>query len=122
VSKRLGSPYRSGRVADWLKVKNPAAGTRLTCRPEKRAFKRLTAAPVRRPGVLLSSNQDDTTMRPIAGLLLAFALALVNAPANAQAGATPATLDNRESAHSSTASEPNGAAAQTPQSMMFAAR
>jgi ATP-dependent DNA ligase len=25
VSKRRGSPYRSGRVADWLKVKNPAA-------------------------------------------------------------------------------------------------
>jgi bifunctional non-homologous end joining protein LigD len=25
VSKRLGSPYRSGRVDDWLKVKNPPA-------------------------------------------------------------------------------------------------
>jgi bifunctional non-homologous end joining protein LigD len=25
VSKRLGSPYRSGRVDDWLKVKNPAS-------------------------------------------------------------------------------------------------
>jgi bifunctional non-homologous end joining protein LigD len=25
VSKRLGSPYRSGRVSDWLKIKNPAA-------------------------------------------------------------------------------------------------
>jgi len=25
VSKRLGSPYRSGRVAHWLKIKNPAA-------------------------------------------------------------------------------------------------
>jgi bifunctional non-homologous end joining protein LigD len=23
VSKRLGSPYRSGRVNDWLKIKNP---------------------------------------------------------------------------------------------------
>ena len=41
-------------------------------------------------------------------------LALANAPAHAQAGATPATPDNGESAHSSTASEPNGAAAQTP--------
>jgi soluble lytic murein transglycosylase-like protein len=41
-------------------------------------------------------------------------LALANAPANAQAGATPTTPDNGESAHSSTASEPNGAAAQTP--------
>jgi bifunctional non-homologous end joining protein LigD len=25
VSKRLGSPYRSGRSADWIEVKNPAA-------------------------------------------------------------------------------------------------
>jgi bifunctional non-homologous end joining protein LigD len=25
VSKRLGSPYRSGRVDCWLKIKNPAA-------------------------------------------------------------------------------------------------
>jgi bifunctional non-homologous end joining protein LigD len=25
VSKRLGSPYRSGRTKHWLKVKNPAA-------------------------------------------------------------------------------------------------
>jgi ATP-dependent DNA ligase len=25
VSKRLGSPYKSGRSADWIKVKNPAA-------------------------------------------------------------------------------------------------
>jgi ATP-dependent DNA ligase len=23
VSKRLGAPYRSGRSADWIKVKNP---------------------------------------------------------------------------------------------------
>jgi ATP-dependent DNA ligase len=25
VSKRLGSPYRSGRSPHWLKIKNPAA-------------------------------------------------------------------------------------------------
>jgi hypothetical protein len=25
VSKRLGSKYRGGRSADWIKVKNPAA-------------------------------------------------------------------------------------------------
>ena len=25
VSKRLGSPYTSGRVNDWLKIKNPSA-------------------------------------------------------------------------------------------------
>ena len=28
VSKRLGSPYRSGRSHDWLKSKNPARGAR----------------------------------------------------------------------------------------------
>src|SRR5690348_397668 len=27
VSKRLGSPYRSGRSAHWVKVKNPKAPT-----------------------------------------------------------------------------------------------
>ena len=53
-------------------------------------------------------------MLRLAKPLLACALALANAPANAQAGATPATPDNSESAHSSAASEPNGAAAQTP--------
>ena len=25
VSKRLGSPYRAGRSADWIKVENPAS-------------------------------------------------------------------------------------------------
>jgi bifunctional non-homologous end joining protein LigD len=25
VSKRRDAPYRSGRCADWIKVKNPAA-------------------------------------------------------------------------------------------------
>ena len=25
MSKRLGSSYRSGRVDNWLKIKNPAA-------------------------------------------------------------------------------------------------
>ena len=52
-------------------------------------------------------------MPRIAGLLLACALALANAPANAQAGATPATPDNRESAHS-TASELHEPSAQPP--------
>ena len=49
-----------------------------------------------------------------AGPLLACALALANAPANAQAGATPATPDNRESAHPSTASELRETSAQPP--------
>jgi bifunctional non-homologous end joining protein LigD len=29
VSKRLGSPYRAGRSAHWLKVENPADSRRL---------------------------------------------------------------------------------------------
>ena len=44
-------------------------------------------------------------MRRIVGPLLAFALALANAPANAQVGATPATPDNRLNAPPSTAIE-----------------
>jgi ATP-dependent DNA ligase len=32
VSKRKDSPYRSGRTADWIKVKNPASP------PAKREF------------------------------------------------------------------------------------
>jgi bifunctional non-homologous end joining protein LigD len=28
VSKRLGSPYRSGRSVDWIKVKNRRAGSK----------------------------------------------------------------------------------------------
>jgi ATP-dependent DNA ligase len=27
VSKRLGSPYHSGRFKDWLKIKNPESPT-----------------------------------------------------------------------------------------------
>jgi hypothetical protein len=50
-------------------------------------------------------------MLRIAGPLLACALALANTPANAQAGATPATPDNRET---STASELHEPLAQPP--------
>ena len=53
-------------------------------------------------------------MLRIAGSLLGFALALANAPANAQAGATPATRDNGESAHPATASELHELSAQPP--------
>jgi hypothetical protein len=51
-------------------------------------------------------------MSRIAGSLLAFAIALVNAPANAQAGTTPATADNEEKAQPSTASELPGVSGQ----------
>ena len=51
-------------------------------------------------------------MLPIAGTLLACMLALANAPANAQAGATPTTPDNGESADPSTPSELHEASAQ----------
>jgi len=49
-------------------------------------------------------------MLRIAAPLLGFALALASAPANAQAGATPAPLDKDVS----TASEPSGGSAQGP--------
>jgi Transglycosylase SLT domain len=48
------------------------------------------------------------------GPLLACVLALASAPANAQAGATPATPDNRESAHPATPSELRETSAQPP--------
>ena len=51
-------------------------------------------------------------MARMAGPLLACALALANSPANAQAGATPATPENRESAQPSAGSGQNGATAQ----------
>ena len=66
------------------------------------------------PRVLLSANQTKPAMPRIAGPLLACALALANAPANAQAGATPPTLGNGEGAHPSTASELHEPAAQPP--------
>ena len=49
-----------------------------------------------------------------AGPLLGFALALANAAANAQAGATPATPDNMENAAPSTASELREKSSQAP--------
>jgi hypothetical protein len=53
-------------------------------------------------------------MPRLAALLLACTLALANAPANAQAGATPPTPGNGESAHPATASELHGAPAEPP--------
>ena len=53
-------------------------------------------------------------MSRMAGPLLACALALANSPANAQAGAAPATSENRESAQPFAASGQNGATAQPP--------
>src|SRR6516162_2561929 len=53
-------------------------------------------------------------MRRIVGPLLAFALALANAPANAQAGATPATPDNKLNAPPPTAIELDEPSAQPP--------
>ena len=51
-------------------------------------------------------------MARMAGPLLACALALANSPANAQAGATPPTPENRKSAQPSAGSGQNGATAQ----------
>ena len=52
----------------------------------------------RRPARFASGDTNDTPMLRIAGPLLGFALALANTPANAQAGATPATPGARENA------------------------
>src|SRR5262245_44673082 len=68
----------------------------------------LTAAPLRRPAGFAVVETNDTTMFRIAGPLLGLAIALANSPANAQAGATPATCDD----HSSTAIEHREASAQ----------
>ena len=73
-------------------------------------------APIRRPARFAVVEPNETTMLRIAGPLLACVLALANAPANAQAGATPATSDNGENAHSSTAGELHEAPAQPPTS------
>jgi hypothetical protein len=56
---------------------------------------------------LLSSNKTKPAMPRIAESLLACALASANTPANAQAGATPATPED-------TAGEPGGGSAQVP--------
>src|SRR5580693_7399141 len=71
-------------------------------------------APARRPArfAVVEPNETKPAMPRIAGPLLACALALANAPAHAQAGAIPATSDNGESAHSSTAGELHEAPAQ----------
>jgi hypothetical protein len=53
-------------------------------------------------------------MSRIAGLLLAFAIALANAPANAQAGAVPSAPQNAEANERSVDSERHGALAQVP--------
>jgi hypothetical protein len=53
-------------------------------------------------------------MSRIAGLLLAFAIALANAPANAQVGAMPSGPVNTESAQRSADSERGGTSAQLP--------
>jgi hypothetical protein len=53
-------------------------------------------------------------MLRLAGPLLVFAVVLANTPADAQAGATPATPDNMENAPPSTASERRESSAQPP--------
>ena len=59
------------------------------------------------PRAFCCRRTKTTTMLRTAGPLLACALALANAPANAQAGATPATPEDRDA---STAGEPRGSA------------
>jgi bifunctional non-homologous end joining protein LigD len=61
VSKRKGSPYRSGRSADWLKMKNPA------CEAVKREAEEAGG----------ENDGDQVIDLPLAELLLAAVLAAV---------------------------------------------
>jgi ATP-dependent DNA ligase len=82
VSKRTGSPYRSGRSPDWLKMKNPDApgsfalawisGAAIVCRP--------TAA-------ALSSPNSDSAL-----LMAAHRPALMRSPAREPQCCTSTTL------------------------------
>jgi ATP-dependent DNA ligase len=47
VSKRLGSPYRSGRSKQWVKVKNPAAPE--VRREAEEECRRVRRGPIDRP-------------------------------------------------------------------------
>jgi hypothetical protein len=51
VSKRLGSPYRSGRVDHWLKIKNPRAPAVRREAEEDWNGKRMTSGGRSRPGI-----------------------------------------------------------------------
>ena len=65
----------------------------------------LTAAPVPRPARFAVVEPTETSNAPHSRTAACLALALANAPANAQAGATPATPEDRDA---STAGEPRG--------------
>jgi hypothetical protein len=53
VSKRLGSTYRSGRVNDWLKIKNPTAPALM----REKAREIFNAEVRRRPRIRLTIRQ-----------------------------------------------------------------
>jgi hypothetical protein len=74
VSKRLSSPYRSGRSTDWLKIKNPEAlpmgsgeGAALTWRAQSRSGRRQSPQP-RAP----LSNRVDANNQALAARIVRF--------------------------------------------------
>ena len=88
-----------GRAGEWSRAEKDRSEISRTAKVRLLTFlKGLTAAPVRRPARFAVVEPNETTMPRIAGPLLACALALANTPANAQAGATPATPEDRENA------------------------
>jgi hypothetical protein len=111
----LTPPRAPGTVAAARRHYGAVACLRRCFRAPSSAFRPpLTRHRSAAPRVLIASNQNDTTMRRIAGPLLGLALTLANASANAQAGATPATPDNRLNATRSTAIELDEPSAQPP--------
>ena len=58
VSKRLGSPHRSGRSADWIKVKNPATPA-VKREAEERKIE-LFILPTAQAIEMLNEDIDDT--------------------------------------------------------------
>jgi bifunctional non-homologous end joining protein LigD len=69
VSKRLGSPYRSGRVDHWLKIKNPAAPA------VRRERRRIGAASARGEGEHMAVVCPLKTVAEIASAIFGLAAA-----------------------------------------------
>jgi bifunctional non-homologous end joining protein LigD len=73
VSKRLGSPYRSGRVDHWLKIKNPAAPA------VRRERRRIGAASARGEGEHMAVVCPLKTVAEIASAIFGLAAACLAA-------------------------------------------
>jgi ATP-dependent DNA ligase len=61
VSKRLGSPYRAGRVDHWLKIKNPAAPAVRRKAEEDWRYKRGACGRGKRAGQSMSVSNEQSS-------------------------------------------------------------